>query len=98
MGMLDKEDLVIYRRKNILRITLTILIAVVVTGCDVFAPEPTPTPVPTNTPLPTETPVPTETPLPPTPTFTSDFNALADQLANPLHTSPSHALSDDTPG
>jgi len=68
--MFEKEDLVIYRRKNIFRITLTILIAVVVTGCDVFAPAPTPTPVPTNTPLPTDTPVPTETPLPPTPTFT----------------------------
>ena len=69
-GLFEKEDLVIHMHKNILGITLTILIAVVLTGCDVFAPEPTPTAVPTNTPLPTDTPVPTETPLPPTPTFT----------------------------
>jgi len=57
--MFEKEDLVIYRRKNIFRITLTILMSGVVTGCDVFAPAPTPTPVPTNTPLPTDTPFPT---------------------------------------
>lgn len=56
--------------KDKLSIALIILLAVSVAGCEVFAPEPTPTPVPTNTMVPTNTPVPTETPLPPTPSFT----------------------------
>lgn len=84
----------IYRSKNILRITLTILIAVVVTGCDVFAPEPTPTPVPTNTPLPTETPVPTETPLPPTPTLTETL--LPSPTSSPIPFTPPPPLPSPT--
>lgn len=60
----------IYRKKNILTCALTVLVAINIAGCDVFAPAPTPTPVPTNTPLPTNTPPPTETAVPPTPTFT----------------------------
>ncbi len=45
-------------------LVLSAALPLLLTGCSLFAPQPTPTPVPTNTPMPTDTPVPTDTPIP----------------------------------